>query len=226
MNVKKPVLLLVLCVLLLAPSVFANPVVYHAFAFAPAASLGSTSYQCDPNTVCVRVDITFSSDTKFVQPFSENDAGGMASGFIDFTGQGSVTLDDITTGDSVSANFLAGQIYVSVDQTNNGIGFGSATGPTYPLGVYSGYPSQPYSTYDLKSNFSDVAFAWFCPPGVCQLGTAGPALQTDQGDLSITPTGVTYGFFFANVTASTPEPASLMLLGCGWLSLGLARRKK
>jgi hypothetical protein len=105
---------------------------------------------------------------------------------------------------------------VSVDQTNSGIGFGSAVGPTYPLGVYGGTPSIPYATYDLKSAVTlSNGFAWFCPAGTCTLGDAGPGLATDQGLLSITPTGPVGGSsFFASVieVTSVPEPSSMALV--------------
>jgi hypothetical protein len=145
-------------------------------------------------------------------------------------GQGSVQLFDFLTGQSVTANFNPNQIYVSVDQTNGGIGFGSAIGPTYPLGVYAGTPSIPYSSYNLTSNFTlSNGFAWFCPLGTCTLDQPGPDLATNLGALSITPTGPVGGSSFnATVIAVTPaaEPSSLLLLSAGALALfGSIRRK-
>jgi hypothetical protein len=198
-----------LSVIASAPNLWANIVAYQANSFAPAATLGSTSFGSCPtnNPVCVVVTINFIASTSTIVPFSVVGA----SGFENFMGQGSVSLFNDQTGQSMTANFLTGQIYVSVDQTNGGIGFGSlSVGPTYPLGVYGGTPSIPYSSYDLTSNFTlSNGFAWFCPVG-CTLGQQGPALATDQGALTITPTGPVLGSsFFANVIqVTTPEPAT------------------
>lgn len=210
------------------PRICADTVSYSATSFAPDASLGSTTFAPCPagNPVCIEVTINFIADTSNIVPFSVVGA----SGYENMVGQGSVQLFDDQTGQSVTANFDPGQIYVSVDQTNGGIGFGSAVGPTYPLGVYAGTPSIPYSSYNLASNFTLAnGFAWFCPPGTCTLGQPGPDLSTDQGALSITPTGPVGGSSFnATVIAVTPvpEPSSLLLLGVGALGLFGSIRKK
>jgi hypothetical protein len=207
---------------------WADTVSYSATSYAPAASLGSTSLDSCPaqNPVCVIVTITFIADTANIVPF---DVPG-ASGYENFTGQGSVNLFNDQTGESLSANFDPGQIYVSVDQTNSGIGFGSAVGPTYPLGVYAGTPSIPYSSYDLTSDFTVFnAFAWFCPAGTCTLGVAGPDLGTDQGPLSITPTGPVFGSSFSATVievAAVPEPGSFAVLAAGLLILGVAVHRR
>lgn len=191
----------------------ANVVAYQATSFAPAASLGSTSIGSCPsgNPVCVEVTINFLANTADIVQFSVPGAHG----YENFVGKGSVTLFNDQTGQSVSANFLSGQIYVSVDQANSGIGFGSlSVGPTYPLGVYDGTPSIPYSSYDLASNFTlSNGFAWFCPAGTCQLGVAGPDLATDQGPLSITPTGPVFpsSFTATVVQVTTPEPSTSLM---------------
>jgi|GEM_PF-3896576 len=212
-SVKRLAALVVLSATFVAPQLWANIVAYQATSFTYAASLGSTTFGSCPsgNPVCVEVTVNFLADTANIVPF--NVVG--ASGFENFVGQGSVNLFNDQTGQSLSANFLFGQIYVSVDQTNGGIGFGSAVGPTYPLGVYGGIPSIPYSSYDLASNFTLFnGFAWFCPAGTCQLGMAGPGLATDQGLLSITPTGPVFpSSFTATVVQVTPEPSTLLLLG-------------
>ncbi len=212
-TVKRLAALALLSATFVAPRLWADIISYSATSFAPAASLGSTTLDSCPvgNPVCVIVTIRFIANTANIVPFSVVGA----SGYENFVGQGSVDLFNDQTGQSLSANFLANQIYVSVDQTNDGIGFGSAVGPTYPLGVYSGTPSIPYSSYDLKSNFTLTnGFAWFCPAGTCTLGQAGPGLGTDQGLLSITPTGPVFGSsFFATVIQVTPvpEPSTMLL---------------
>lgn len=194
------------------PPMWANIIAYQATSFAPDASLGSTSFGSCPsgNPFCVVVTVSFLANTANIVPFSVPGAHG----YENFVGNGSVNLFNDQTGQSVSANFLSGQIYVSVDQANGGVGFGSSVGPTYPLGVYGGTTSPvPYSSYNLASNFTVNGFAWFCPPGTCQLGVAGPDLATDQGPLSITPVGPVGGSSFnaTVVQVTTPEPSSSLM---------------
>jgi hypothetical protein len=197
-----------------APQVWADIISYSATSFTNTASLGATTLDSCPagNPVCVEVTVYFLADTANIVPFSVTGA----SGFENFTGTGRVQLFNDQTGQSLNANFDAGQIFVSVDQTNGGVGFGSAAGgPTYPLGVYGGTPSIPYASYDLKSAMTVSGFAWFCPPGTCTLGVAGPDLATDQGPLSITPVGPVFGSSFSATViqvTSTPEPSSITLL--------------
>jgi hypothetical protein len=197
-----------------APRLWADIISYSATSFTTTASLGSTTLDSCPggNPVCVEVTVRFLADTANIVPFSVPGA----SGFENFTGTGSVQLFNDQTGESLTANFDPGQIFVSVDQTNGGIGFGSTVGPTYPLGVYGGTPSIPYASYDLKSAVTlSNGFAWFCPPGTCTLGVAGPGLGTDQGLLSITPTGPVAGSSFSATVievTSVPEPSSMLLV--------------
>jgi hypothetical protein len=171
------------------------------------------------------MEIFFFADTANIVPFSVPGA----SGYENFVGHGYVILGDGQTGQVLTANFEPNQIFVSIDQTNGGIGFGSLVGggPTYPLGVYGGTPSPgAYSSYDLgcggpclpgKLAFNVGGFAWFCPPNTCTLGQAGPDLATDKGPLSITVAGLHPGGFDAGVfsVSSIPEPSSLLLVGSG-----------
>lgn len=209
-TLKRLAALVVLSAALVAPRLWANTVSYSATSFTYAASLGSTTLDpCSPGTVCVVVTVNFIANTANIVPFSVVGA----SGYENFVGTGSVNLFNDQTGQSLSANFNPNTIYVSVDQTNDGIGFGSLVGPTYPLGVYGGTPSIPYNTYNLASNFTLFnGFAWFCPTGTCTLGVAGPGLGTDQGLLSITPTGPVFpSSFTATVVQVTPEPSTMLL---------------
>jgi hypothetical protein len=193
---------------------WADIISYSATSFTNTASLGATTLDSCPagNPVCVEVTVYFLADTANIVPFSVPGA----SGFENFTGTGRVQLFNDQTGQSLNANFDAGQIFVSVDQTNGGVGFGSAAGgPTYPLGVYGGTPSIAYASYDLRSAMTVSGFAWFCPTGACTLGVAGPDLATDQGALSITPVGPSGASFSATiiqVTNPVPEPSSIALL--------------
>src|SRR5690349_2479917 len=133
-----------------APRMWADIISYSATSFTNTASLGGTTLDSCPggNPRCVEVTVYFLADTANIVPFSVPGA----SGFENFTGSGRVVLFNDQTGDTLTANFDPGQIFVSVDQTNGGVGFGSAAGgPTYPLGVYGGTPSISYATYDLRS---------------------------------------------------------------------------
>lgn len=211
------------------PRLSADVISYEATSFTTTATLGSTTMGSCPvnNPVCIHVSIYFLADTANIVSFSVPGA----SGYENFVGQGRVLLFNNSTGDTLTANFADNQIYVSVDQTNQGIGFGSALGgPTYPLGIYGGTPSSSYSTYDLSTAFSvSGGFAWFCPPGTCTFGQAGPGLQTDQGLLTITPSGLSTASFTASVvevTTPVPEPSSVLLVASGIGTLVLRRKSR
>ena len=210
-TVKRMAVLAMLAATFAAPCMWANIISYQATSFTYQASLGSTTLDSCPsgNPVCVEVTVTFIASTTTIVPFSVTGA----SGFENLVGHGSVQLFNDQTGQLLTANFLPSQIFVSVDQTNGGVGFGSAVGPTYPLGVYGGSPSIPYSSYNLATAMTLTnGFAWFCPAGTCTLGVAGPGLDTDQGMLSITPTGPVFGSSFsATVVEVIPEPSTILL---------------
>ena len=102
------------------------------------------------------ITFTFTADTSTVQSFN---IPGAAHGFVNDVGTGSFSIVSNTTMETVaSGTFLPGDgIFVSVDNQNGGIGFGSLSSPpgdpnfpgdaAYPLGIESG----DLSTYDLQS---------------------------------------------------------------------------
>jgi hypothetical protein len=142
---------MILAAATVAPEMCAKGISYSDSVIANFVTLGSTAFQCSPGTDCVVVNITFFSDTNTVMPFSVVGA----SGFENLTGSGFVTVNG-----ALSAAFLSGQIYVSVDQTNGGAGFGSAYEPTYPLATYG-----ISGTYDLVSDFAAPPMTgplWVC----------------------------------------------------------------
>src|SRR3974390_697707 len=100
----------------------ANTIVYSDFVEFVSVEIKSTTYSCtslsDPN--CAFVTITATGDTSTVQPFSVTGASGFKNSVL---GPATVTID-FNGGGSISEVLVPGQIYVSVDQTNGGAGFG------------------------------------------------------------------------------------------------------
>ena len=194
----------------------AAPVTYSDYIADVSVKIGNTSYTCtttnDPN--CAFISIIAIGDTSTVSPFSVTGAQGFQNAVQ------SVTVDIfLNSGGSFTESLLPGQLYVSVDQTNGGAGFGSAYGPTYPAATYGG-PAD-YQHYALASDFYAQGFSGFCPVGTpCDTGAA---LHTTSGDDLV----ISYPFrpnfsIFSSTVTSIPEPGSsgLMLLGIGLLGFG------
>jgi hypothetical protein len=190
-----------------APQVRAKPVVYELSIDSqnpqdpsnpgPTGSLGSTPFSN------AQVHFTFRGYTTDVIPFSN------PTGFEILTGTATVIIRDPTSGNLLGqGTFLpSAGIFVSVDNTNGGLGFGSfgllPTDPnfpgqvTYPTGFIP-YPLTPTSSigyYDLRSYFSSGGHALSCVnfPSPCG---APIALPTTSGDLIIqmgTPAAVFTG---------------------------------
>jgi hypothetical protein len=156
-------------------------------------------------------------------------------------GTGSVTVSDLSSGTTVaSGTFLpADGIFVSIDNQNGGVGFGSAGAlptsrgfpgnPAYPIGVPIS-PTDPDIAYDLKSDmtFSSLqTLACFGFPFSCNAPTP---LATTGGELILGAAGdvfslVDSGTFTPVATpVHIPEPASLGLLTFGVAALALKRR--
>ena len=149
-----------------------------------SGSLGGVSFT---NAVFV---LTFDGDTNDVVPYSIPGA----SGYEIVAGTAAIQIFDAASRALLAqATFLpSAGIYVSVDNTNNGIGFGShgalptAAGfpgePVYPSGLLT--PTGAVTSYDLKGSFDVLGFATSC------VGFGGPTgcnapytLQTDAGGL-------------------------------------------
>jgi PEP-CTERM motif len=146
-------------------------------------------------------------------------------------GTASVTVTDLTTHAVLAqGTFLSSDaMFVSVDNVNGGIGFGSAGvvptdpnfpgDPAYPLGIFAA------NSYDLQSAFSTTGDAIACVgfPGTC---VTPIALATTAGDLIMSPDSGYSATFTATLgTTPVPEPATLGLLMFGFAGLAFVRRR-
>ena len=149
-----------------------------------SGSLGGVSFT---NAIFV---LTFDGDTADVVPYSIPGA----SGYEIVAGTAAIQIFDAASRALLAqATFLpSAGIYVSVDNTNNGIGFGSHGAlptaasfpgePVYPSGLLA--PTGAVTSYDLKSPFDVLGFALSCVGFGGPTGCNAPyALQTNAGDL-------------------------------------------
>lgn len=205
---------------LFSPGASAATVVYSDYVADVAVRIGNTSYACtttsDPG--CAFVQIVATGDTSTIVPFSVTGAHGFENQVSSV--MVTVYLND---GGSFSESLAPGQLFVSVDQTNGGAGFGSAFGPTYPAATYGG-PAD-YLHFALASDFYAQGFSGFCPSGTpCDTGAA---LKTTSGDdLVISyPFRPNFSIFSATVAVvPEPAPAGMMLLAMAMFGLRLAGR--
>ena len=105
-------------------------------AVGPSGSLGGIAFS---NAI---VTLTFQGDTANVVPFSVFAPNGIgASGYVNLQGTASVQVTDPTTGAVLAqGTFLpSAGIYFGVDNTNNGVSFGSSAVPVSS----PAFPSQP-----------------------------------------------------------------------------------
>ena len=182
-------LLLVAVIFVFRVHVFASPITY-TLVVANGGAAGTIGTVAFSNAV---LTFTFEGDTANVVDFS-----APVSGHEILMGTASVEVADINGQVIAQATFLpAAGIFVSVDNSNEGIGFGSLGGlpgstqfpglPTYPYAQFATDPR--LSTYDLRTNFSSgFEFVLSCtgfPSGPC----TPLALPTTAGDLVITQSG-------------------------------------
>jgi hypothetical protein len=134
------------------------------------------------------------------------------SGAENLLGSASVQINSATSGALLAhATFLpAAGIFVSVDNTNGGLGFGSfgalpsspafPGNPVYPyaanfiFGLNSSYDLVTYEDLELYNNVSCINFPFVCAPGA--------PLPTNVGELVVNPVfGDGFALFFARPAA-------------------------
>jgi hypothetical protein len=162
------------------------------------------------------IQLDFFGDTSTTHAYTVNNpsGGGKTSGYINLTGTATFGIYSFNASTGTYTTVGTGtfqasdHIYVSVDNTNGGIGFGS-------FGVlpgHAGFPGQPVypgailvpaccvspnvSKYDLKSNLFVSAYQLGCWgfPGPC---STGKALATTAGPLVLNQITVGQGQFNA-----------------------------
>ena len=151
-------------------------------------------------------DLTFEGDTADVFTFSVPGPSGPVTGAEIQRGTATVTVYDSNHSPIAQATFLpSAGIFVSVDQTNNGIGFGSfgvplgdpafPGEPVYPSGLLT--PTGAVLTYDLTTDDVVSGYAISCAgfPGVC--ADPPPALPTTAGDLLLDHVNIAFAQFIA-----------------------------
>ena len=181
----------------------------------PVGSLGAVTFGTgnDAAHPVVNLIFTFEGNTENVVPFfaerpcvpnCPRDGIFAAPGYLNAIGTASVTVQEAATGRVLAqGTFLpSAGVFVSVDQGNAGIGFGSLgvipPDPTFPSnGVEVAYPyALSHASTDLKSNFSSGSIiATSCAgfngsPGAIQPGTTCHVplqLPTTAGVLVLEP---------------------------------------
>jgi hypothetical protein len=187
---------------------------------------GSRTVPGSPNRN-VNLIFTFEGNTNDVVPYHvkrDHKVFADGVGFEIVAGEASVTVQDAKTGGTIAhGTFLPEtRIFVSVDNGNGGIGFGSGgvlpDDSDFPAGIAVAYPyaqfAGPVPVTDLKSDYTGTA-TWGIScfgfgknaPSATNIGCPTPALATTVGNLIVTsngeqgnsPSGVPFAIFTTTV---------------------------
>jgi len=172
---------------LLAVTCQAVPITYSGFTITDG-KLGSWTFH-NANVV-----LTFKSDTDFVQQLP----GSVAGVNVAYVDKGIALVTIVAKGKTVQARLDQGQIFISFDQVNGGVGFGFFTpglqfpanlNPIYPLAMSDALPQAAVSNGILPDTLlPDAGFAGrgrICLSANPFASCASPTLpiKTDKGDL-------------------------------------------
>jgi hypothetical protein len=179
---------LMLSVFVLTSQVKAEPIKYTEQILVLGCNGATTGALGNVSFGDVFIMFSFQGDTSNVIPFSVPGSNG----YENLLGTATVTVTDLNLVPLAVGTFLpSAGIFVSVDNSNAGIGLGSfgvlptnssfPGQPVYPAGFNASVPS-----YDLKSDFYVTGHAISCVgfPGSC--GSAIP-LPTTAGDFYLNP---------------------------------------